>query len=57
MELKYTLVPEEDSDIKTGKISVKSPIAQGLLGKKIGDVAEVEVPAGKMQLEVIEISR
>lgn len=57
MELKYTLVPEEDADLKTGKISVKSPIAQGLLGKVIGDVAEVEVPAGKMQLEVVEISR
>jgi len=53
----YTLVPENESDLKTGKISVTSPIAKGLLGKKIGDTAEIQVPAGKVTFEIIEISR
>jgi transcription elongation factor GreA len=43
--------------LKTGKISVKSPIAQGLLGLSVGDKAEIQVPAGKMEFEVLEISR
>ena len=53
----YKLVSEDMADLKTGKISVESPIAKGLLGKKIGDSAEIQVPAGKMEFEIIEISR
>ncbi|MGB4399620.1 MAG: GreA/GreB family elongation factor, partial [Daejeonella sp.] len=44
-------------DLKSGKISVKSPIAQGLLGKSVGDKAEIAVPAGKIEFEIVEISR
>ena len=53
----YTLVPQNETDLKAGKISVNSPIAQGLLGKIAGDQAEIEIPAGKINLEIIEISR
>ncbi|MBE8714684.1 transcription elongation factor GreA [Sphingobacterium hungaricum] len=53
----YQLVSETEADLKAGKISVNSPIAQGLLGKSVGDVAEVEVPAGVIQLEILDISR
>lgn len=53
----YQLVPESEADLKTGKISVKSPIAQGLLGKSVGDTTEIQVPAGKMEFEILEISR
>ncbi len=53
----YTLVPENEADLKTGKISVGSPIAKGLLGKEKGDIAEVVVPNGSMTFEIIEISR
>ena len=53
----YQLVPETEADLKTGKISVKSPIAQGLLGKSVGDKTEIQVPAGKMEFEILEISR
>ncbi len=53
----YQLVSETEADLKAGRISVKSPIAKGLLGKSVGDVAEIEVPAGKIELEVLEISR
>ncbi|WP_379088001.1 transcription elongation factor GreA [Pedobacter sp. UC225_65] len=53
----YQLVAESEADLKTGKISVKSPIAQGLLGKSIGDTTEIQVPAGKMEFEILEISR
>jgi transcription elongation factor GreA len=53
----YQLVAETEADLKTGKISVKSPIAQGLLGKSVGDRTEIQVPAGKMEFEVLEISR
>jgi transcription elongation factor GreA len=53
----YQLVAESEADLKTGKISVKSPIAQGLLGKSVGDKTEIQVPAGKMEFEVLEISR
>lgn len=55
--MKYTLVPEEESDLKKAKISVESPIAKGLLGKKVGDKADVKVPAGTIPFEVIEITR
>jgi len=53
----YQLVSESEADLKSGRISVKSPIAQGLLGKKVGDKAEIAVPAGKIEFEIIEISR
>ncbi len=53
----YTLVPENEADLKAGKISVSSPIAKGLLGKKMGDTAEIEVPVGKIIFEIVEISR
>ncbi|MDP2723886.1 MAG: transcription elongation factor GreA [Bacteroidales bacterium] len=55
--MQYTIVPEEESDLKKGKISVTSPIAKGLLGKGVGEKAEIAVPAGKMYFEIIEISR
>ena len=53
----YQLVSETEADLKSGKISVKSPIAQGLLGKSVGDKAEIVVPAGKIEFEIVEISR
>ena len=56
-ELEYTIVPETEADIKTLKISVTSPIAKGLLGKSMGDIVEVVVPAGVMELEILEIRR
>ncbi|MBU3927051.1 MAG: transcription elongation factor GreA [Bacteroidetes bacterium] len=55
--MKYTVVPEEESDLKKGRISVSSPIARGLLGKEVGDKVEISVPAGKMFFEIIEIDR
>ncbi len=56
-KMQYTLVPETEADFKSGKISINTPIAKGLLGKKVGDIAEVQVPAGKIPFEIIEISR
>lgn len=56
-EMKYTLVPEQESDMKNARISVTSPIAKGLLGKKVGDVVEIKVPAGTVPFEIVEISR
>ncbi len=53
----YQLVSESEADLKAGKISVSSPIAKGLLGKKVGEKTEIMVPAGKMEFEVLEISR
>jgi len=53
----YTLVAENEADLKTGKISVSSPIGKGLLGKKVGDTAEIHVPSGKILFEIISISR
>lgn len=53
----YTLVPEQESDMKSGKISVTSPIAQGLIGKKVGDVVEIKVPVGVIPFEIIDINR
>ncbi len=55
--MQYTLVPENESDLKKGKISVHSPIAKGLLGKKVGDKADIQIPAGKVSFEILEISR
>jgi transcription elongation factor GreA len=57
MQMKYTLVAESEADLKTGKISVTSPIGKGLLGKKVGEIAEVTVPNGTMKFEVLEITR
>lgn len=53
----YTLVAPQEANLAAGKISVKSPIGAGLLGTKVGDIAEVEVPTGVMKLEILEISR
>ena len=53
----YSLVPESEANLKLGKISVTSPIAKGLLGKAVGDKVEIDVPAGKLNFEIIEISR
>ncbi len=57
MEMKYTLVAESEADLKAGKISVTSPIGKGLLGKSVGDIAEVQVPNGTLKFEILEISR
>lgn len=53
----YVLVSETEANIKEGKISINTPIAKGLLGKKVGDTVEVSVPSGKMSFEIIDISR
>jgi transcription elongation factor GreA len=55
--MSYQLVSETEADLKSGKISVSSPIAKGLLGKKVGEKTEITVPAGKMEFEILEISR
>jgi len=52
----YTLVSEEEADLKSGKISVQSPIGKGLLGKKVGESTEIKVPAGKVEFEIQDIS-
>lgn len=57
MEVTYKLVAQSEADLKTGKISVDSPIGKGLLGKKEGEIAEVEVPNGSMKFEILEIWR
>ena len=57
MEMKYTLVAESEADLKTGKISVTSPIGKGLLGKSVGDIAEITVPNGILKFEIVEITR
>jgi len=54
--MEYTIVSDSEANIKEGKMSVNTPIAKGLLGKKVGDKAEVEVPNGKMEFEIINIS-
>ena len=56
MKMTYTIVSESEANLKEGKISVNTPIAQGLLGKKVGDVAEIKVPQGIINLEVVNIS-
>jgi transcription elongation factor GreA len=52
----YMLVPENEANLKEGKISIESPIAKGLLGAKVGDKVEIQVPSGKIKFEVVEIS-
>ena len=56
MEMTYTLVAESEADLKTGKISVSSPIGKGLLGKEVGDIAEVSVPNGVLKFEILSIN-
>lgn len=53
----YTLVPENEADLKSGKLSVSSPIAKGLLGKKVGEIAEIDIPAGTISFEIVEVTR
>jgi len=56
-QVEYTLVPENEANVKIGKLSVSSPIAKGLLGKSIGEKVEITVPAGMITFEIIEINR
>ena len=56
MKMTYTIVSETEANLREGKISVQTPIAQGLLGKKIGDIAEIKIPQGTIQLEITNIS-
>jgi transcription elongation factor GreA len=57
MQMTYTLVAQSEADLASGKISVDSPIGKGMLGKKVGDIAEIQVPSGTIQLEIISIKR
>jgi transcription elongation factor GreA len=57
MEIDYTLVAENEADLRAKKISVESPIGKGLLGKSKGDIADIVTPSGIMKFEIIEISR
>lgn len=57
MQMDYTLVAESESDVKQNKISVNSPIGKALLGKSVGEIAEVQVPNGTMEFEIIDIKR
>jgi transcription elongation factor GreA len=54
--MKYTIVPESEANLKQGKISVDTPIAKGLMGKKVGDVVDIKVPSGVIPFEIVEIS-
>ncbi|MEM9686482.1 MAG: transcription elongation factor GreA [Bacteroidota bacterium] len=56
-EMKYTLVAESEADLKTGKISVSSPIGKGLLGKSIGETTQIKVPNGTLEFEILDITR
>lgn len=56
-EMKYTLVSKDEADFKLGKISVDSPIGKAILGKEVGDVVSVQVPAGQLELEILNIER
>ncbi|MCZ4408055.1 transcription elongation factor GreA [Cryomorphaceae bacterium 1068] len=56
-EMSYTLVAENEADLKLRKISIESPIGKGLLGKAVGDIAEIQIPSGLAKFEVLEISR
>ncbi len=57
MKFTYTLVADSESNVRNGKLSVKSPIGKGLLGKEIGDITEIKVPNGLMKFEILDISR
>jgi len=56
MTVSYTLVSEEEADLKAGKISLASPFGKGLVGKKIGDIADIQAPAGTLQFEILDIT-
>ena len=56
MKMSYTIVSETEANLKEGKISIQTPIAQGLLGKKVGDIAEIKIPQGIINLEILSIS-
>lgn len=56
-EIIYTLVAEEEADLKQNKLSIKSPVGKAVLGKEVGDIIEVEAPAGVMKFELLEINR
>jgi transcription elongation factor GreA len=56
-EVEYTLVSEPEANLKEGKIAITTPIGKGLVGKKKGEIAEIQVPAGKMKFKILEISR
>ena len=55
--MKFTLVAQTEADLKSGKISVESPIGRGLLGKGVGEIVEILIPNGKIKFEIIKISR
>ena len=57
MEMNYTLVADGEADLASGKISVNSPIGKGLLGKSVGDIAQINVPSGEIKFEIIQIAR
>lgn len=57
VKMKYTLVAQSEADLKSGKISVDSPIGKGLLGKKVGEITTISVPSGKIELEILSILR
>ncbi len=57
MMMEYTLVAENEADLKEKKISVESPIGKGLLGKSVGEIADIQTPNGIVQFEIVEISR
>ncbi|MBT4775650.1 MAG: transcription elongation factor GreA [Crocinitomicaceae bacterium] len=57
MEMSYTLVAENEADLKLRKISIESPIARGLLGKSVGELAHVDTPGGVVEFEIVEITR
>lgn len=56
MTVSYTLVSEEEADLKAGKISLASPFGKGLVGKKVGDIADIQAPAGTLQFEILDIT-
>jgi len=57
VKMKYTLVAQSEADLKSGKISVDSPIGKGLLGKEVGEITTISVPSGKIELEILSIFR
>ena len=57
MEMDYMIVADGEADLASGKISVNSPIGKGLLGKSVGDIAEIDVPSGKLKFKILKISR
>ena len=57
MEVSYTIVAENEADLKARKISVDSPIGKGLLGKSVGEIADIQTPSGIMKFEVVSIER